>query len=46
MHNYKNTAYSDNYGYKEFFLNGKAYGNQNHFTKETWRRFCKLKAFL
>ena len=46
MHNCKNTAYSDNYGYKEFCLNGEFYGNQNNFTKESWRRFCKLKTFL
>ena len=32
--------------YKDFSLNGKFYGNQGKFTKESWRRFCKLKAFL
>lgn len=46
QHNYKNAAYTDKYGYKEFCLNGKACGSQKHFTKESWRRYVKLKAFL
>lgn len=49
MHNYKNTAYSDNSGYKEFWLNNKYYGNENNFNKYSWRKFVrglKLKVFL
>ncbi len=46
MHNYKNAAYTDKYGYKEFYLNGKPCGNQKHFTKESWRRYVKLRVFL
>jgi hypothetical protein len=33
-------------GYKEFYLNNKIYGNQNNFTKSSWRKFVKLKTFL
>ena len=45
--NCKNAAFFciDGY-YKDFYLNGKFYGNQYTFTKQSWRRFCKLKAFL
>ena len=45
LHNAKNVAYFC-FRYKDFYLNGKVYGNQDDFTKETWRKFCKLKAFL
>jgi hypothetical protein len=44
-HNIKNAAYINNV-YKEFVLNDKYYGNQYTFTKESWRRFVKLQAFL
>ncbi len=33
-------------GYKEFYLNGIRYGNESDFTKESWRRFVKMKTFL
>ncbi len=42
---HNNIAYNYN-GYKEFYLNGIRYGNESDFTKESWRRFCKLKVFL
>jgi hypothetical protein len=45
LHNTKNAAIS-NYKNKEFYLNGKCYGNQYDFTKESWRKFSKLQAFL
>jgi hypothetical protein len=45
-HNTKNADYIHNDGYKEFSLNGKFYGNQDKFTKESWRKFSKLQAFL
>jgi hypothetical protein len=45
-YNTKNAAYIHNSAYKEFWLNDKYYGNQNDFTKESWRRFTKLQAFL
>ena len=45
-HNNKNAAYIYYNRYKEFRLNGKYYGNINEFTKESWRRFVKLQAFL
>jgi hypothetical protein len=44
-HNTKNAAFISN-KYKEFRLNGKYYGNTNDFTKQSWRRFVKLQAFL
>jgi hypothetical protein len=44
--NAKNAAYIDDSGYKEFYLNGKLYGDEDDFTKESWRRFVKLQAFL
>lgn len=44
-HNFKNAALS--YGFcKHFFLNGKNYGDQYEFTKESWRKFVKLQVFL
>lgn len=45
-HNPKNADYIHNDGYKEFSLNHKCYGTNDDFTKESWRRFVKLKAFL
>jgi hypothetical protein len=45
-HNIKNAAYINYNGFKEFFLNGKYYGNKYNFTKQSWRRFVKLKAFI
>ncbi len=49
-HNIKNAADIKYSGYKIFWLNGKKYGTNNEnssfFSKESWRRFCKLKAFL
>jgi hypothetical protein len=44
-HNIKNAAYT-NGKYKQFFLNDKCYGYEKDFTKESWRRFVKLQAFL
>ncbi len=38
--------YGYRYGDKEFVLNGICYGCEDDFTKQTWRRFVKLKAFL
>jgi hypothetical protein len=50
-HNAKNAAYIHDSSYKQFCLNGKYYGdnntsNQNYFTKQSWRKFIKLQAFL
>jgi hypothetical protein len=45
FHNTKNVAYI-RYGWKTFHLNGDYYGNNKDFTKQTWRKFSKLKAFL
>ncbi len=44
--NIKNASYISKNDYKEFCLNGIYYGNNNNFTKSSWRRFVKLKAFL
>ena len=52
VNNEKNAAqlfeieYGYRYGDKEFVLNGICYGCEDDFTKQTWRRFVKLKAFL
>jgi hypothetical protein len=46
LHNIKNAAYIDNYEFKEFYLDNEYYGDQNDFTKKTWRKFVKLQAFL
>ena len=47
LHNVKNAALISKYlKVKEYYLNGKSYGREYDFTKESWRRFCKLKAFL
>jgi hypothetical protein len=45
-HNTKNAAYIRLYGYKDFSLNDIKYGDNYKFTKQSWRRFCKLQAFL
>jgi hypothetical protein len=44
--NIKNASYISKNDYKEFSLNGKCYGNKYNFTKQSWRRFVKLQAFL
>ena len=50
LHNAKNASYVTYHGMKAFNLNGNFYGNfygkKNDFTKESWRRFVKLQAFL
>ncbi len=46
FHNNKNAAFITIKRHKEFILNDKNYGNQDDFTKKSWRRFVKLKAFL
>jgi hypothetical protein len=46
IHNTKNAAYINGLGYKQFVLNDKYYGVETNFTKESWRRFVKLKVFL
>ena len=46
MHNSKNAAYADYNNFKHFHLNGKFYGYEGTFTKESWRRFVKMQAFL
>ena len=45
-HNYKNASFISWSGDKSFCLNGKYYGDQNDFTKKSWRRFVKMKVFL
>jgi hypothetical protein len=45
-HNSKNASYIGRFGNKEFCLNGKFYGNENDFTKQSWHKFIKLQAFL
>ena len=45
FNNFKNAAYVTNYGSKQFCLNHISYG-YNNFTKQSWRKFVKLKAFL
>jgi hypothetical protein len=44
-HNTKNAAYINN-GYKEFLLNDKFYDKNKDVTKQSWRRFVKLQAFI
>jgi hypothetical protein len=47
QHNPKNFSYIRyDKKYKKFCLNSKYYGSEEDFTKESWRRFFKLKAFL
>ena len=45
-HNFKNMGYIVNNTTKWFYLYGKYFGNQNDFTKSSWRKFAKLQAFL
>jgi hypothetical protein len=51
-HNSKNAAYVEHYTFiskyieKYFYLNGKCYGTNNDFTKQSWRKFVKLQVFL
>lgn len=45
-HNSKNASYICISRYKEFWFNNKSYGTEKDFTKQTWRRFVKLKVFL
>ncbi len=45
-HNNKNAAVIHNNGIKFFYLNDSFYGNEYDFTKKSWRRFVKLKAFI
>ena len=45
-HNSKNSSYIGKDSYKSFCLNDIRYGYHTDFTKESWRRFVKLKAFL
>ncbi len=45
-HNIKAVAFIASNGFKEYYLDGKFYGNQRKFTKESWRRFVKLQVFL
>ncbi len=45
FHNIKNSAFFDK-KYKQFYLNGTFYGYEDKFTKKSWRKFVKLKAFL
>ena len=44
-HNSKNAACID-CKFKQFYLNGQSYGYEYNFTKQSWRRFVKLQAFL
>ncbi len=44
-HNNKNASFIDD-SHKEFYLNGKYYGGRMNFTKQSWRKFIKLQAFL
>jgi hypothetical protein len=45
-HNNKNATFIRRDGYKEFYLNNKFYGDQNDFTKKSWRKFIKLQVFI
>jgi hypothetical protein len=46
QHNTKNAAYFLEDKFKIFYLNAKEFGNQDDFTKKSWRKFVKLQAFL
>jgi hypothetical protein len=46
FHNDKNASYVDKNEYKSFCLNGEFYSYEKDFTKESWRRYTKLQAFL
>jgi hypothetical protein len=45
-HNCKNAAYISYDEYKQFVLNNEVYGSEKGFTKQSWRRFIKMQAFL
>lgn len=46
-HNTKNAACCNSYyEFEMFYLNNHYYGDENHFTKQSWRKFVKLKTFL
>jgi hypothetical protein len=45
-HNNRNAAYIRFDGFKVFHLNGIFYGFKKDFTKQSWRRFVKLQAFI
>ncbi len=45
FHNTKNAAYIHN-EYKDYYLDGKCYGDDDSFNKQSWCKFVKLKAFL
>ena len=46
LHNSKNSACINCFKHKSFYLNNKRYENDNNFTKQSWRKFVKLQAFL
>jgi hypothetical protein len=46
LNNAKNAAYNQNDEYKEFTLNDECYGDETNFTKQSWRKFARLQAFL
>ncbi len=49
INNEKNAAITSNvtgYIFKQFWLNNKSYGDENDFTKQSWRKFVKLQVFL
>ena len=46
QHNSKNASYIGNTNYKEFWLNNECYGDNNTFTKQSWRQYVKLQVFL
>jgi hypothetical protein len=44
--NCKEAAHIRSDRFKEYFFNEIYYGNSQYFTKKSWRRFIKLRAFL
>jgi beta-lactamase class D len=44
-HNSRNASHVMNDSIEEFYLDGKCYGNESHFTKKSWRRFVKMQVF-
>jgi hypothetical protein len=46
LHNAKNAAIIYYTGYTEFRLNGQWHSINKTFTKQSWRKFVKLQAFL
>jgi hypothetical protein len=45
-HNNKHATNIYKRSFKDFYLNGEYYCNEYDFTKQSWRIFVKLKAFL